>query len=54
MPQMHLRQPRFGYSASVLFTKNKKRRKHIKEKTWDSRYIHQIKLDKAFFKHDMA
>ena len=30
MPEMHIRQPGFIYSAQVLFTKNKKRKK-IKE-----------------------
>ena len=54
MPQMRLRQPRFRYSASALFTKNKERIKKLKETTWDSQYIHQKKLDKAFFKHDLA
>ena len=50
---MHLRQPRFIYSACSPLTKNKERIKNFKE-TEDSRYIYQNKLDKAVFQHDMA
>ena len=32
MPEMHLRQPRFTYSACGTFTKNKERIKKIKER----------------------
>ena len=53
MPEMHLRQPGFTYSACVPFTKNKERIQKFKE-TGDSRYIYQNKLDKACFQHDMA
>ena len=53
MPVMHLRQPGFTYSACGLFTKNKERRKKIKE-TGYSRCIYQNELDKACFQHDMA
>ena len=53
MPEMHLRQPVFTYSASGPFTKNKERIKEFKE-AGDSRYIYQNKLDKACFQHDMA
>ena len=38
MPEMHLRQPGFTYSACRPFTKNKERIKEFKE-TRDSRYI---------------
>ena len=38
MPEMHLRQPGFTYSACRSFTKNKERIKEFKE-TRDSRYI---------------
>ena len=31
MPEMHLRQPRFTYSACGLFTKNKERIQKFKE-----------------------
>ena len=47
MPEMHLRQPGFTYSASGPFTKNKERIKEI-------RYIYQSKLDKVYFQHDIA
>ena len=36
MPEMHLRQPEFTYSACGLFTKNKEKVQNIKE-TEDSR-----------------
>ena len=48
MPEMHLRQPGFTYSACVPFTKNKERIQKFKE-TGDSRYIYQNKLDKICF-----
>ena len=53
MPEMHLRQPGFTYSAFGPFTKNKERIQKSKE-TGDSRYIYQNELDKASFQHDMA
>ena len=53
MPEMHLRQSRFTYSASVPFTKYKERVQNIIE-TEDSRYIYKNELDKACFQHDMA
>ena len=53
MPEMHLRQSVFTYSASGPFTKNKERIKKFKE-IGDSRYIYQNELDKACFQHDMA
>ena len=53
MPEMHLKQPQFTYSASGPFTKNKERIQKIKE-TGDSRYIYRNELDKACFQHDMA
>ena len=53
MPKMHLRHPRFTYSACGPFTKNKERIQKFKE-TDDSQYIYQNKLDKACFQHDMA
>ena len=52
MPEMHLRQPGFTYSACGPFIK-KKERKKIKE-TEDSRYIYQNELDKSCLQHDMA
>ena len=53
MPEMHLTQPGFTYSACGPFTKKKERIKKIKE-TGDSKYIYQKELDKVCFQHDMA
>ena len=53
MPEMHLRQPGFTYSAFEPFTKNKTTIQKYKE-TEDSRYIYQNKLDKAYFQNDIA
>ena len=53
MPEMHLRQPQFVYSACGPFTKNKKRIQKFKE-TGDTSYIYKNELDKACFQHDMA
>ena len=53
MPEMHLRQPRFTYSACGSFTKNKERIQKFKE-TGDTSYIYKNELDKACFQHDMA
>ena len=53
MPEMHLRQLQFVYSACEPFTKNKKRIQKLKE-TGDTSYIYKNELDKACFQHDMA
>ena len=53
MPEMHLRQPRFVYSASGPFTRHKERIKEFK-RTGDTRYIYRNELDKACFQHDFA
>ena len=53
MPEMHLRQPGFMYSACGPFTKNKERIKKIKE-TGNSIYIYQKELGKACLQHDMG
>ena len=53
MPEMHLRQPQFVYSACGPFTKNKERIQKFKE-TGDTSYIYKNELDKACFQHDMA
>ena len=53
MPEMHLKQPKFTYSACGLFTKNKERIQKFKE-TGDSRYIYRNELDKACFQYDMV
>ena len=53
MPEIHLRQPDFTYSAFGPCAKNKERIQKFKE-AGDSRYIYQNKLDKACFQNDMA
>ena len=53
MPEMHLRQHGFTYSACGPFTKSKERIQKFKQ-TGDSRYIYKNELDKACFQHDMA
>ena len=53
MPEMHLRQPQFVYSACGPFTRHKERIKEFK-RTGDTRYIHRNELDKACFQHDSA
>ena len=51
MPEMHLRQPQFVYSACGPFTRHKERIKKFKQ-TGDTRYIYRN--DKACFQHDSA
>ena len=53
MPEIHLRQPRFDYSACGPFTRHKERIKEFK-RTGDTRYIYINQLDKACFQHDYA
>ena len=53
MPEMHLRDHGFTYSASGPFIKIKEIIQKFKE-TGDLRYIYQNKLDKACFQDDMA
>ena len=50
---MHLKQPRFTYSACGPFTKNKERIEQF-TKTGNTDFIYKNELDKAFFQHDMA
>ena len=47
MPEMHLKQPGFTYSACGPFTKNKERIQKFKE-TGDASYIYKNELDKAY------
>ena len=57
VPEMHLRQSGFTYSACGTSTKKKKKNKERRQKfkeTGDSRYIYQNELGKACFQHDMA
>ena len=52
MPEMHLKQPGFTYSAcGPPFTKNKKRIEKFIQ-TWDTSFIYKNELDKACFQHD--
>ena len=53
MPEMHLKQPGFTYSACGSFTKNKERVQKFKE-TADASYIYKNELDKACFQHDIT
>ena len=53
LPEMHLKQPGFTYSACGPFTKSKERIQKFKE-TEDTIYIYKNELDKACFQHDMA
>ena len=53
MPEMHLKQPRFVYSACGPLSRHKERIKEFKP-TGDTRYIYRNELDKACFQHDSA
>ena len=53
MPEMHLRQPQFVYSACSPFTRYKERIKEFK-RTGDTYLLYRNELDKACFKHDAA
>ena len=53
MPEIHLRQPQFTYSAGGPFTKHEQRIQKFKE-TGDTNYIYKKELDKACFVHDAA
>ena len=53
MPEMHLRQPGFIYSACGPFTKNKERIGKFMT-TSNTDFIYKNELDKASFQHDMA
>ena len=51
MPEMHLRQPGYTYSACGPFTKHKERIQKFEEAR-DSQYIYQNNLDQACFQHE--
>ena len=53
MPEIHLSQPQFVYSACGPFTRHKERIKKF-EQIGDTRYIYRNELDKACFQHDSA
>ena len=51
MPEMHLKQPGFTYSARGQFTRNNERIQKFME-TGNTNYIYKNDLDKACFQHD--
>ena len=51
MPEMHLKQKGFTYSACRPFTKNKEKIQKFKE-TGDTQYIYKNELGKACFQHE--
>ena len=53
MPERHLRQPGFTYSACGPFTKNKERIEKFMQ-TGNTDFIYKNELDKVCFQHDMA
>ena len=52
MPEMHLKQLGFTYSACGPFTKNRKRIEKFMQ-TGNTDFIYKNKLDKACFQHDI-
>ena len=53
MPEMHLKQHGFAYSACVPFTKNKERIEKFMD-TGNTDFIYRNELDQACFQHNMA
>ena len=53
MPEMHLKQPGFTYSAFSPFTRNKERIQKFMQ-TGKTDFIYRNELDKNCFQHDMA
>ena len=53
MPEMHLSQPGFTYSACGPFTKNKERIEKFMQ-TGNTDFVYKNELDKACFQHDMV
>ena len=53
MPEMHLKQPRFNYSACGPFTKNKERIQKFRG-TGDTDFIYKNELNKTCFQLDIA
>ena len=53
MPEMHLKQLGFTYSAYGPFTKSKERFEKFVQ-TGNTDFIYKIELDKVCFHHDMA
>ena len=53
MPQIHLKQPGFTYSACGPFTKSKERIEKCMQ-TGNTYFTYKNDLDKAAFQHDMT
>ena len=53
MPEIHLKQPGFTYSACAPFTKNKERIEKFMQ-TGNTNFIYKNELDRACFQHDMT
>ena len=53
MPEIHLKQPGYNYSACGPFTKNKERIQNSIQ-TRNTNYIYKNNLDKASFLDDMT
>ena len=53
MPEIHLNQPGFTYSACGPFPKNKERVEKFMQ-TENTDFVYKNELDKAGFQHDMA
>ena len=53
MPEMHLKQRRFTYSACGPFIKNKEKIEKLMQ-TGDTNYSYKNDIEKAYFQHDMT
>ena len=53
MPEMHLKQPGFTYSACGSFSKNKERIEKLMQ-TGNTDFIYRNKLNEVGFQHNMA
>ena len=54
MPEIHLKQPGFTYSACGPFTKKKQRIEKFMQTGNINLFIYENELDKACFQHDMT
>ena len=53
IPEMHLKQPGFTYSACDPFNRNKRRTEKFMQ-AGNTDFIYRNELDKACFQHNMA
>ena len=53
IPEMHLKQPGFTYSACDPFTRNKRRTEKFMQ-AGNTDFIYRNELDKACFQHNMV